>query len=177
MSYSLDTDSFINAFTRMTSRRGTPIYVISENESNFVGQCMNCGSWWRPFTQERIPEETTKYHCIDWKFNPPSAPHFGGIHVYQAMIKSAKKEIKAILGDANINDEELHTAICGAERLSNSQPITYFSADPHDLSPLSQATSSSERWEDHLPLKHLIGNKITTQEMVAPRAATPRTDL
>ena len=37
MSYSLDTDSFINAFTRMTSRRGTPTYVISDNGTNFVG--------------------------------------------------------------------------------------------------------------------------------------------
>ena len=36
MSYSLDTDSFINAFTWMTSRRGTPTYVISDNGTNFV---------------------------------------------------------------------------------------------------------------------------------------------
>jgi len=28
ISYSLDTDSFINAFTRMASRRGTPTYVL-----------------------------------------------------------------------------------------------------------------------------------------------------
>ena len=37
MAYSLDTDSFINAFTRMTSRRGTPTYVISDNGTNFLG--------------------------------------------------------------------------------------------------------------------------------------------
>ena len=37
MSYSLDTTSFINAFTRMTSRRGTPTYVITDNGTNFVG--------------------------------------------------------------------------------------------------------------------------------------------
>ncbi len=37
MSYSLETDSFINAFVRMTSRRGTLVYVISDNGTNFVG--------------------------------------------------------------------------------------------------------------------------------------------
>jgi hypothetical protein len=37
MSYSLETDSFINAFVRMTSRRGRPVYVISDNGTNFVG--------------------------------------------------------------------------------------------------------------------------------------------
>ena len=37
MAYSLDTCSFINAFVRMTSRRGTPAYVISDNGTNFTG--------------------------------------------------------------------------------------------------------------------------------------------
>jgi hypothetical protein len=37
MSYSLDTDAFINAFSRMASRRGTPRFVISDNGTNFVG--------------------------------------------------------------------------------------------------------------------------------------------
>ena len=85
--------------------------------------------------QDRIIRESTKHHRIDWKFNSPSTPHFGG--VFEALIKSAKKAIKAILGNADINDEELHTAICGAERLLNSQPITYVGADPNDHSPLT----------------------------------------
>ena len=36
MTYSLDTEAFLNAFTRMLSRRGTPSYVISDNGTNFV---------------------------------------------------------------------------------------------------------------------------------------------
>ena len=36
MAYSMDTDSFINAFSRMTSRRGTPAFVVSDNGSNFT---------------------------------------------------------------------------------------------------------------------------------------------
>jgi hypothetical protein len=50
-----------------------------------------------------------------FNFNPPASPHFGGI--FEAMIKSAKKAIKGILGNADVSDEELHTAICGAEKL------------------------------------------------------------
>ena len=134
MSYSLDTDSFINAFTRMTSRRGTPTYVISDNGTNFVGAERELRELVEAHDTDRITQETSKYHPIEWKFNPPSTPHFGG--VFEALIKSAKKAIKAILGDADVTDEELHSAI-GAKRLLNSQPITYVSSDPNDLSPLT----------------------------------------
>ena len=123
MSYSLDTDSFINAFVRMTSRRGTPVYVISDNGTNFVGAERELRELVHALDKDKIAGETTKYHPIDWKFNPPSAPHFGG--VFEAMVKSAKKAMKAVLGNADITDEDLQTAISGAERLLNSRPITY----------------------------------------------------
>ena len=56
--------------------------------------------------------ETTQQHRIRWDFNPPCAPYFG---VFEAMIKSMKRALKGILGNTDISDEELHTAICGAE--------------------------------------------------------------
>jgi len=37
VAYSLDTDSFPNAFFRMTSRRGVPKDVVCDNGTNFVG--------------------------------------------------------------------------------------------------------------------------------------------
>ena len=36
----------------------------------------------------------------------------------------------AILGNADVTDEELTTAFTGAEALINSRPLTYQSADP-----------------------------------------------
>jgi len=135
MSYALDTDSFINAFTRMTSRRGTPKYVVSDNGTNFVAAERELRELVEDLDKTRIAHETSKVQTIDWDFNPPSAPHFGG--VFEAMIKSAKKAIKGILHDADITDEELHTAMCGAEKLLNSRPITYVSADADDLCPLT----------------------------------------
>jgi len=113
MSYSVDTDSFINAFTRMTSRRGTLTYVIADHGTNFVGTERELRELVEAFDTDKVTQETSKYHPIDWKFSPPSAPHFGG--VFNALIKSAKKAIKAILGDADVTHKELHSAICGAE--------------------------------------------------------------
>ena len=53
------------------------------------------------------------------------------------MIKSATKTIYAILNSADITDEELLSAVVGAEGLLNSRPITYQSANPADLTPLT----------------------------------------
>ena len=118
MAYSLDTALFINAFTRME----TPIYVISDNGTNFVGAEREMRELVQALNHEKIVQETTKYQPIDWKFIPPSAPHFGG--VFEAMIKSAKKAMKVVMDDADVTDEELQTAMYGAERLLNSRPIT-----------------------------------------------------
>jgi hypothetical protein len=133
MANSLDTDSFLNAFFRMTSRRGMPAHMYSDNGTNFVGG----NNELRELVdlQERQIQDATSKYGITWHFNPPDAPHFGGIH--ETMVKAAKRAIKAILGTADITDEELQSAVVGAEGLVNSRPLTYQSASSSDLVPLT----------------------------------------
>ena len=63
------------------------------------------------------------------------ALHFGGVH--ESIIKSAKRAIKAILGKADVTDEELMTAIIGAEDLINCRPLTCQTTDSSDDVPLT----------------------------------------
>ena len=53
------------------------------------------------------------------------------------MIKAAKRAIKSVLGDADVTDEELMSAIVGAEGLINSRPLTYQSSHASDNQPLT----------------------------------------
>ena len=53
------------------------------------------------------------------------------------MVKSAKRALNAIVGNADLNDEELMTALVGVEALMNSRPLTYQSAHPGDGVPLT----------------------------------------
>ena len=48
------------------------------------------------------------------------------------MIKSAKCAIAVVLGDAEVNDEELETIFIGVESLLNSRPLTTVSDNPND---------------------------------------------
>ena len=134
MAYGLDTDSFLNAFNRMINRRGYPEEVFSDNESNFVGADRELSGLVRNLEPLAIRNKTVCYG-VTWHFNPPLAPHFGGVH--EAMIKSAKRAVSAILKHADVTDEELQTAFCGAEALINSRPLTYQSADHLDELPLT----------------------------------------
>ena len=84
--------------------------------------------------KEKIHNTTASYG-VKWHFNPPLAPHFSGVH--EVMIKAAKKAIYAILGCADITDEELLSAVAGGEGLINSRPLTYQSVNPKDLVPLT----------------------------------------
>ena len=53
------------------------------------------------------------------------------------MIRAAKKAIYAILSCADVTDEELLSAVVGAEGLINSRPLTYQSVNPQDQVPLT----------------------------------------
>ena len=133
VAYGLDTDSFLNAFFRMMSRRGLPKNVLSDNGTNFVG-ANNELEELAGLDREKIQEKTACYG-IKWHFNPPLAPHFSGVH--EVMIKAAKKAIYAILSSADGTDEELLSGVVGAEGLINSRPLTYQSVNPQDPVPLT----------------------------------------
>ena len=67
--------------------------------------------------------EKTAFKGINWSFNPPQSPHFGGM--FECMIKAAKRSMKKVLENAEISDEEMLTAITGTQYLINSRPLTY----------------------------------------------------
>ena len=73
MAYALDTDSFINAFSRMVTRRRTPKYVLSDNGTNFVGAERELRELVEALDQKKIASKTTREYDIEWKFNPTSA--------------------------------------------------------------------------------------------------------
>ena len=88
---------------------------------------------------------------IRWNFNPPRAPHFGG--VVEILVKAAKRALSAILKQAEVTDEELGTAIVQAEDLINSRPLTVMSTDARDLAPLTPTHFLVGRMDGPLPLE------------------------
>lgn len=70
-----------------------------------------------------------------WKFNPPSAPHFGG--KWEAGVKSVKFHLKRVLGETSLTYEEFSTLLIQIEAVLNSRPLCPLSDDPSDLAVLT----------------------------------------
>ena len=121
-------------FLSFANRRGYPLQMTSDNGTNFVGANRELRELIEKIDKQKI-EKSTVSHDLKWNFNPPAAPHHGG--VFEIMIKAAKRAVYAILGNADVTDEELMSAFIGAEALLNSRPLTYQSASPNDITPLT----------------------------------------
>ncbi|XP_046802094.1 uncharacterized protein LOC124418771 [Lucilia cuprina] len=131
-------DGFLAAFKRFVSRRGVCSTLTSDCGTNFIGADAELK---RLFTQ--CSKEYSKLSTIlandgtQWKFNPPSAPHFGG--KWEASVKSVKFHLRRIIGDTALTYEELTTLLAQIEAVLNSRPLCALSDDPSDVNAITPA--------------------------------------
>lgn len=156
----MSTESFLAAFERFVARRGVPIEVHSDCGTNYVGAARQIKKLFNDTkTQDAFNSRTT---CV-WKFNPPAAPHFGGI--WEAAIKSTKNHLRKVIGDQVLTMEELTTLFIRIESVLNSRPLTAVSNDPNDLNALTPGhfligqplTAIPEPDITHVPMNRLVG--------------------
>ena len=118
----------MNAFTRMTARRGWPKMTVSDNGSNFVAADREIRELITELDQEEIWRTTA---TKEWNGTGTRQQHCTSV-MFEYMIKAVKRAISAILQGADVTDEELQTYFIEVESLLNSRPLTTISDDPND---------------------------------------------
>ncbi|XP_023312160.1 uncharacterized protein LOC108913397 [Anoplophora glabripennis] len=154
----LSTDAFIGALRRFIARRGRCSRIFSDCGSNFIG----------------ANRELTKYmklsveaETITWNFNPPSAPHFGGL--WESGVKSVKTHLSRVIGNQVLTYEELNTLLIQIESLLNSRPLCSLSSDPNDLSVLTPGHLLTMEPLTSVPdpdLSHLSLNRLSRWQLI-----------
>ena len=117
----LSTDHFIMALKRFIGRCGRPQKIYSDNGNNRVeasNELLKC--------LKQLNEEKVQNVCapkeIEWNFQRPSAPHFGG--TWERLVECKKKTLKSVLQNRIVAKEALRTALVEAEGILDSRPIT-----------------------------------------------------
>ncbi|XP_025264626.1 uncharacterized protein LOC112637998 [Camponotus floridanus] len=130
------TEAFLAVLRRFVSRRGICRNLRSDCGTTFVGADSQLTALFTAGTPEshRIIDSLASER-IEWRFNPPSAPHFGGI--WEAAVKSLKHHLRRVIGDAKLTFEEMSTFLTQVEACLNSRPLQALSDDPEDLAPLT----------------------------------------
>ena len=127
---SLSTPTFSMALRRLIARRGRPSIVYSDNGSNFVGL---------DNALKRIDYAKLAKHLalegIEWKFNPPSSPWWGGF--FERLIGVLKRLLRRTLKKACLDYEEMLTVLLDCEAVINSRPITFLADNKQEIKPLS----------------------------------------
>lgn len=160
----LSTETFLMAFSRFISRRGPVEKMFSDCGTNFVGTS-NLFKSVDKFTNSKEYQDQCQTYLtnrnIIWQFNPPSAPHFGGL--WEAGVKSVKNLLYRTLGLQRLHYEELSTLLCHIEATLNSRPLGALTTDPADFEALTSShfltlmpsTAPVEPNLNSIPMSHL----------------------
>ena len=111
--------SCVNMLQRFINQYGAPKQVLSYNGS--------------AFTSKEV-KEFIALHDIKCSYNIAEAPRLGGL--FEHMVRSVKRYLKKILGQARLRFDELLTILKEIEKFCSSRPLTYI-YDDYIIEPLS----------------------------------------
>ncbi|XP_076238654.1 uncharacterized protein LOC143181881 [Calliopsis andreniformis] len=153
------TSAFLAALDRFVARRAIPSCIFSDNGTNFVGADRELQQHCRAVFSATDTHNKCGAMCIQWRFNPPSAPHFGGMQ--EAGVKSVKHHLKRTLGEFTPTGEEMQTLLCKIEANLNSRPIAPLSDDPDDYASLTPGHFLTGGPLNAIPLQSVENEKLS----------------
>ncbi|XP_039310755.1 uncharacterized protein LOC105197317 [Solenopsis invicta] len=129
-------DAFLAAFRRFVSRRGLCLHLYSDYGTNFVGADRQLrGLLGMASESSRSIVGKLAEEGVEWHFNPPAAPHFGGL--WEAAVKAFKYHLRRVIGESTLTYEEMATFLAEVEACLNSRPLQALSDDVDELDVLT----------------------------------------
>ena len=121
IAHNLESDSFLCAYPRFTSRRGRPKEIFIDSGDNLSGGERILQEALERWNQDQV-NDRLRQDEVQWHFDPPEASHQGGD--WERMIRSVRKILGSLLREQLVNDETLLTLIAEAERTLKDSPLT-----------------------------------------------------
>ena len=103
--------------------------LMSDNATNFLGSRRQLRRQLLQVDHDFIRKNLLN-QSIEWRLNPPSAPHFGG--VWERLVQVVERVLLISLGSAKLTPDVFSTIVTEAECLVNSRPLTHVRSDNKD---------------------------------------------
>ena len=119
---SMDTQEFVATFRKFCNRRGTPAEIFTDNGSNFVGAANEKKDIRKLIhSSKQSLSHLVAEQEVQWHFNPPRAPHFGGL--WEAGVKSMKKQLKKLIAPHPLRIDGMQAVLTEVEAILNSRSL------------------------------------------------------
>jgi len=119
----MTTEAFIRSFKRFTTRRGFPCKLVSDNGKTFKSVAKSIETI---LNQPEVQQNLLGVG-MEWIFNLEKVPWWG--RVFEWMIKSVKRCLRKIIGQARVSYDELSMALTEVEVIVDSRPLLYVSTE------------------------------------------------
>ncbi|XP_033121323.1 uncharacterized protein LOC117120393 [Anneissia japonica] len=157
---SMDTDAFLLSLRRFISWRGQPAKIYSDCGTNFKSGDKELRAAFDLMTAN-LREELRPY-MVEFHFNPPNAPHFGGL--WERAVRSVKTALKVAIGEQLVAEPVLLTLLVEVEGILNSRPLGYTSTDPRDANPVTPNVLLMGRLDPTMPQVVYTENDLLTKK-------------
>ena len=142
---------------RFFNRRGHVKEIRSDNGTNFVGAKRAIRESLHRMNYRKLANDLMQRGC-KWVFHPPppGASHMSG--VWERLVGTVKRSLKATLGKEPMNEEVLSTVFTEAERTAKTRPLTLNSSCPGESEPSTPSHFLNLRPSTNIPPDVVRGN-------------------
>ena len=134
----LSTEAFLQCFRRFVARRGLPLFVSTDNATNFAGAQRELKELRDLFFSQPHIQKVKEYVAserITWLTIPPRSPHWGGL--WESIVKRMKYHLRRCTENRIFYPDDLNTLIIQIECILNSRPLTPITENVTDFSALT----------------------------------------
>ena len=148
IAHDYSTNGFMQVYRRFIALRGSPQKIYSDQGTCLIGASNELKDIvknvdWVEVQSYGLKEGTT------WTFSPASAPWYNG--ATEALVKSVKRALNAMIGENVMTFSEMQTAFMEAGQLVNQRPIGRHPSHPDEGSYLCPNDLILGRASTHVP--------------------------